>query len=405
MGNMILKGVQDVLIEEKYVWIIANSIDWLLRYDISQKKLELVAPYPEDVGTDHNPFSKIVKLEDEIYFIPQTAKDIFFYDLNKKVFCKLNVPIDHTRYAHNIQTIVKGKVIYCIDRFPDFVIKIDTVSKKYKVFNFDDNLYINKTAESKIYRSYKGLCLHNEKIIWSNYGNILTVFDIEHEEFSVEVMDGLSQEKVKRINKDLNIELKDWIIGVHSFKNMLWLFSFEGRIYQYNDKTHKIENRFFGDYNINTDNLEVSVFRDIVPLGDELWFIPQYKNKCVKYSSNTNQFETGMDSYIQTWEGYERDYTLCKAVNKQEILVFSYYENCFYHLDTKQNLVHKKKLKVPVGEFIKEPVFNHSMVDGNLYKFDDLDFLYKEISCRKEDKQLNCLNSVIGKNIYECLKT
>lgn len=402
--NMILKGVQDVLIEKNCAWIIANSIDWLLKYDIPQKKLELVAPYPEDIGTDHNPFSKIVKLENEIYFIPQTAKDIFCYNLEKNEFNKLNAPIDPIRYSHNIQTIVKDKVLYCVERFPDSIVKIDTVSKSIKVFEFDNNPYVKKNIESEIYRLYKSLCLHNGKIIWPNYKNILTAFDIELEEFSVETLDGLSQERVERMDKNKNIKLEDWIIGVQSFQNSLWLFSFEGKIYQYNDKIRKIEKTFADNYNKDTDKLEVSVFRESVLLEDELWFIPQYKNKCVKYNSNAKQFEIVMDSYIGTWDGYERDYTVCKAVDKQKILAFSYYENCFYLLDIKQDLVHKKKLRIPIEEFIKEPAFYQSIVDNNQYRFDDLDFLWKEMQCRKRIQQENYKNSIVGKKIYESLK-
>ena len=93
MSGEILKAVTDIIFDKDDVWIISDEWNCLFRYNLPEKNLELETVFPKAPGTDYGAFSKILKLKNEIYFIPFKAKNIFYYNLIEKEMHAMDISI------------------------------------------------------------------------------------------------------------------------------------------------------------------------------------------------------------------------------------------------------------------------------------------------------------------------
>lgn len=404
MKSAVINGINDVISDKDCMWVITDGLPCLFRYDYIAQEIELKAIFPNEANVGA-PFSRMIKLENEIYFIPWSVKDIYYYDIPNEEFHKLDILFkefckDNWRRAEAV--VVDGN-LYCINRVPDAVIEINSITKEAKTFQVDMQLYSDYLLPCKEWTVYPEPCVYQEKIIWTNYRNILTVFDIRTKGFSIEKIEGMSKEGPKRLS---NVT-EDYIIGVRFFEDVLWLFTFEGKVYQYDHTSHKIKNKSFEDYVYyeDDDGVVVCSLYDIVPLENELFLIPSYKNKCIKYNGHTDQYEETLNDYIQNWESNRRNYTICKVINNKKILLYSYYENTLYILDTEKNSVRKWKVEVSWTKFIKEnPLFvqavNRILLKDYMYNFDDLDWLIQSVFVNGEKEEKGLLVSTVGERIY-----
>ena len=185
----ILNGVRDVIIDEDGMWIISDIWNCFFKYNFSSQKLNFIAMFPESIETNYFAFSRIIKLGNEIFFIPSMAKDIYYYNLDANKFGKLNIDTSVLKSELNMGVVIEGDFIYCINRSPDVVFQINAVTKESKMFWPNISQYINKKIEDIIYTYYWNPCCYDGKIIWSNYNNLLTIFDIKKECFYVEKID------------------------------------------------------------------------------------------------------------------------------------------------------------------------------------------------------------------------
>ena len=404
MKNSVIKSINDVIADEDCMWIISDELPCLFRYDYLMQKIELKEIFPETVS-GICPFSRMVKLGNEIYFIPWLVKDIYYYDITKDEIYKLDIffkEFSSDNWRRTEAVVVEGN-LYCINRAPDAVIEINPVTKEVQVFQVDMQLYADSILPWREWTVYPAPCFYREKIIWTNYKNILTVFDIRTKQFSVKKIEEVSKEKPKRSS---NIT-EDFIIGVKSFEEALWLFTFEGRVYRYDNAIHKIESGLFEGYAYydDADGVVVSSLYDIVPIENELFFIPAYKNKCIKYNGSTKQYEKTLNNYTQSWEFNRRNYTICKVIDNKKILLYSYYENIFYIPDTEKNGVLECKIEDSWMKFAKEnPLFvqavNKNFMREEMYEFDDLEWLIQSVIVdgKKEKRKLSV--GIVGKQIY-----
>lgn len=409
MKNEILKGVSDMIIDQDCAWIISDVINGLLRYDFLRKELALVSMFPEAIGSNFNSFFKFIKIEDDIYLIPLTAKDIFYYEVNKGVFHKLTLPLHLFCNVKHMHPIKYGKNIYCINRFPDLVLKINCETKKMDIFVSNVGVEGDDEIEREIYRMYREPCLYDNKIIWSNYDDTLTIFNLQKEKFSLIPLMGVSHKGTRlKVAGVLRGKLRDWFIGVRVYKGILWLFTFEGEVYQYSQgRLDKVVNHMFQEYGYYSDSyknetMPLALFCDVITVNDELWFVPQYKYQCIKYSGDSNKFELAINEIEEDWKGMEREYNLCKAFHKK-ILLSSYYENCFYVLDIDKNSVSRKILEFQILQFVNgNAEYRKKMIPDGFCGFDDLSFLMG-LAIQKQDKIVS-KEKTIGEKIYGLLE-
>lgn len=407
MDAKILECVNDVIVDENCMWIISDAWNCLFKYDFIKEVLQCTVVFPEELQDGSLLFSKIVKLQDEIYFIPRTAKNIFFYDLLKQRFQNLNVQADFLHDDQNRDVIIQNEYIYCINRFPDTILKINSDTKEVKLFKANNDQYINEKIERKIYRDYNtnSACLYKGKIIWPNYNNILTIFDTQREEFSVHMLRELPQEKIERLQEEYEEkEMSDWLISVKNYNDILFLISYGGKVYSYDDKTNKVEEELFGnDIDKNAYEFVLPFFANAIQIKEDLYFIPQYRNKCMKYNYNTKKYEEVIDNYLENWNGYKREYTVCIALNEQKILLYSYHENCFYILDIENNSVAKKEIVIPYLDWLK----NDSPFSQLIPDFEKKKMLGKEgywlyqLCNMSENERILKSNVNIGERIYK----
>lgn len=398
MSGAVIKNINDIITDEDGIWVISDDFPCLFRYDYMRQELKLEAVFPEPVQ-GYAAFSRMVKLENEIYFMPWFAKDIYYYDITSREFYKLDIPFKDFCNDRKTEAVVHGQNLYCINRFPDVVIKINSVTKMVSMFYADMQLYSNLILPCEDWTTYPSPVIYQEKILWVNYKNILTVFDIRSEKFSAEKIDEIFCEKSKRPQ----YILEDYIIGVRVFKDMLWFFTFDGRVYQYDNTMHKIENKLFDEYAYydDADNVVVCALYDIVPIDENLYFIPSYKNKCIRYNGRINGYEEILNNYTQNWNKNRRNYTICKRTDDHKILLYSYYENTFYILDTKKNNVFKWKIEDSWIKFAKEnSLFLHTVISKQEFDFDDLDWLIQSTLLNDKKETVNLSDGTVGEQIY-----
>lgn len=409
MCKELLTAVQDLIVDKDDAWMISDGWKYLFKYNMQEQRMETVIAFPETVGTDYNAFSQIVKVENEIYLIPLTAKNIYYCDILKEQMYKLDVSFIPLPEIKNMNAIVCDKFIYCINRFPDLVIRIDTVTKKIEVFDANINGCIDEDNERVVYRSYKEPCMNHEKIYWTNYSNMLIEFDTRELEFSVKYMEGLHLENVARI-ESAGFKLRDWIVGVKIFEGIMFLFSMEGKVYQYDDSAREIQGELFGNYVkcSSMDKLISPVFYSLISIERNLYFISSYKNDCIRYDGISKQFGKTLYSYTKEWEGNRRSYTFCKVVNEKQIILYSYYESCFYLLDVEKDFVKQIFLKLPVLD--KALVNQHLSFAEKLARYmgirDNLDILIAKMlrTSNSDDNRIKqSINKNVGEKVYESI--
>lgn len=402
MRNVAIKNINDIIADNDGMWVTSDDFPCLFRYNYLEQELELVAMFPETVNM-YAAFSRMIKLENEIYFIPWFEKNIYYYDIISHKFHKLDIPFKNFCTERKAEAVVYEKNIYCINRFPDVIIKINSISKEVNIFYVDMKLYADRLLPCDEWTIYPGPCVYQEKILWTNYKNVLTIFDIKNEKISITDMKGLLCEKPERSA----CVKQDYMIGVRALRDMLWFFTFEGRVYRYDKALHKIYNKSFDNYVYfdDADNIIVCFLYDLVLLNDELIFIPSYKNKCIKCKgSSMDQFEEALDDYSQNWRGNRRNYTICKVINDQKILLYSYYENIFYILDPKKNNVCEWIIKDSLIKLAEgSPRFKQVVTRHQVYGFDDLDWLIQSVFLDEGKDKKQLASSVIGERIYRCI--
>lgn len=409
MKTGILKDVIDVVVEEDTMWIITGTLCSLFRYHFSRNELELETVLPKEFENSYAPFSKIIKVGEEIYLIPRRAKDVYCYRLTERSLQKLNISFDGFRDDKRMSAMTHGRYIYCINRFPDVVIQIDSATKKVNMFRDDTKRYVKESVESRIYGGYKEPCFYQGEIIWSNYNNTLTAFHTEKEYFHVIKLKTRSFGRTERLSASIGIAVDDWIVGLRAFENALWLWSYDGKVCRYQKGTERVENELLVDYvqYVDSDNLTFPVICDMVVCNKELWMIPSYKNKCIKYK-NLEQYEEACKNYTENWKGYKRDYTVCKVWKRTNILLYDNYESCFYVLDTRNGFIHKMIIPVAYAKLAKEnPEFKQvfervSVKDGVCY-VDDLEYLYERLSIggKMGEEREKFSSDTVGKQIYQ----
>lgn len=408
MKRNILKGVVNGVIDNDNMWLITNSLSCLFRYSFLRNELELEAVFPEPLLSMRGAFEQMVKLENEIYLIPRMAKDIYCYHLPEKKFQKLNIPFEGFLDDKKMRAVVQGKYIYCVNRFPDVVIKINSATKEVNMFWDDTKQNIKKDIESAIYRAYKEPCLSQGEIIWSNYDSTLTVFHILEERFYTIALEMGSCGRIERWSNTREAALNDWIVGVTAFENALWLYSFEGKIFRYQNGTEKVENELLDSYvkYVDEDRIRPYIISSVVALNKALWIIPSYKNKCIKYK-DLERYEEAFKNYVENWKGHKREYTLCKVWNGVNILLYSYWESCFYVLNTENGSISKKIIHILYAKLAKEnPGFERMLMEDGIYCFDDLEYLLEKLSIRDKGAggQKKLSSGTVGKQIYQAVQ-
>lgn len=408
MGEKILETVCDAIIDEKSLWVISDAWNCLFRYDLEKRELECEAVFPREVQEFGLPFSKIIRMGNEIYFIPRIAKDIYYYDLIKKRFQNLNISNSFFREDNNIDVLIQGKYIYCVNRCPDTVLIIDSDTKAVKIFRAKNTQYINKKIENQIYRDYakNSACFYEGAIIWPNYSNLLTVFNIQEEKFFVYILKGLAQERIERLQEEYEIEeMRDWIISVKSYKDALLLISYEGRVYLYDAKIHKVR-EILDYYRIhNVYDYKLPFWGGIISLNDELYFIPQFRYECLKYNYNTKECEKVISNYLKNWAEYKREYTVCVTYNEQIILLYSYYESCFYIINIKNDFIEKREISLSVIDLVKKNIaFIYLLPKLKRKEIDNIDFLLHQLYFENNEHQIEWKDYVtFGEKIYKAL--
>lgn len=405
MKRDILRHVVGGVLDNDNMWLITDALGCLFRYSLSRTELELEAVFPEPLQSVRGAFEQMVKLENEIYLIPRMAKDIYCYHLLEKKFQKLNIPFEGFLADKKMRAVVQGKYIYCINRFPDVVIKIDSVTKEVKMFWEDIKQYTKGGSESIVYRMYKEPCLYQGEVIWPNYSNTLTVFSTEKEKFYTITLEERPCGRIERFSNVFGEMLEDWIVGITAFGDTLWLFSFEGKIFQYHNGTRRIENQLLDNYvrYVDDDRIRGYIIYDIVALNKGLWIIPSYKNKCIKYCG-LEQYEEAFTDYAENWKGNRRSY--CKILNGTNIWLYSYYESCFYVLNTEDDSVSKQTIYISYAKLSKgNTEFERMLVKDENYCFDDLEYLYKKLLAedKETETQKKATSDTIGRQIYQAM--
>lgn len=402
MKKEVLTGIRDIIIENNYMWIISDHFNCLFGYEYIENKLECVTFYPKEVACEGFAFNKIVKINDDIYFIPRLADYIFCYNLNESKWYKLDILLEPKKEKKNIHVVSHDNCLFCISRFPDKLFIIELNTRKIEVFNVNNKLYIAQLEESKIYHTYKNVCLYKNQIVWASGNNLLNFFNVKTKKFTYEYLDGIISEKVNYTKHIIKDGLNDWIIDLKVFKDKLWIFTFAGKVYLIDNKKAILCNGIEHIEMKKSEKIMVSLWTDIILFNDELICIPQHKNICIKYI-DCKQCKTILDCYEKDWCEEIREYSFCKKLNEQKLLLYSYYESKFYILDYINNTISEKTIQIPIGKIILENEQLKSFwIKDYICIFEDLDFLcnYKDTN----NKIGKIFKNSNGKRIYYLLK-
>ena len=317
---------------------------------------------------------------------PVYANDIYVYDIEQGVMRRLRIPfdkIDGLYSKKHLRVISDEKNIYCISKFPCFVIVINKRSLEY---------YINRSEqikESSVGWQYNVCftpCINHKQIYIPTYNEDVLIYDIEARTFYKK------QYKIK-LHTLMNESVTDWIVGIYEIAGRMWAHSYDGYVYEMKlDSFNLTEGVPLTFEKRKVKKGRIPTYRSIV--GDEngLYLFPQYDNYILHY--NYSRYSVVFED---TW-GEKDKIEYGKEIEwiNGTVVMNNWYNGFFYVFDTVKKQLAKGKIKISI-----DALQNLNLRFQGVYITDAVELLMIQ---KKSEQKLVSDERNAGISIWECTR-
>ena len=381
-------------LDGNHAWFVDAERDILFQLNFVTGQCEFVKKIPNIIAQKFRLNPRCMKFRDMIVCMPDIGEYIWIYHLDQFEKIEISNP-NNTRILINNFWEFEEK-IYAVSVGLNQILEINIENKKI------DNYY--NLAESNI--QIAGSIKVNDKIfIVSAVSNHIYEFDL----------------KTKRMITHKLTFLKDKLNNICFDGSKFWLSGYNKAIYVWdkvNDTVEVIKNfpELCGiyDYTGKSDSFlnckavvyDTPVFKDIVTVGQYIWFIPFKTNKVIFVNKDTFEMfcldiiyenET-QDSLARNYMGHK--YLLLYIREERYIGLFSFKNNGIFEIDSVNLRVNNQKYFLPIQSMLK---IVQERILGEYYFFDRI--IYQSILLANAFKTNKSESNNIGLTIYRnCVK-
>lgn len=314
MQNEIIPWSDNWWIEKDSAWFCAGKFSALFCVDMKSQQCELVARIPKDDFINFRLHPHCIKYKDTVFCLPNFAKDIWCYHLEKKLWKKIEIG-NVGQIIINISTYIEGDVrIWMLEekRGRIFAVNLDKEILETEYFikdqedTFFDGQYV--LAQNGLYY------INNGKIYSFNINNV-----------------DISLDKVYEIEAGLYTISYD---GMN-----FWLSGCCNKIYIWNPKDGVINVAEFPPQQPHLFN-QFPAFQKTMIIGKYLWCIPFEMNEIIYVSIDTYEiFSLEIKEEQQTWESIKNNFLHHKYIveyirENRYIGVYSLKNRWIFEIDT-----------------------------------------------------------------------
>ncbi|MCH5249285.1 MAG: hypothetical protein J1E98_05115 [Lachnospiraceae bacterium] len=122
--------------EDDQIWVSAMGFNGLFRYDINDNKTEFIGSFPNEERFEKSLHGKAIRVQDEIYFLPDRSKYVHVYNLGTGVFSSYDVKMEGRMRCGN-GFYYEGKLYFICGGSEIVFCCIDTLTKKIDKHKID----------------------------------------------------------------------------------------------------------------------------------------------------------------------------------------------------------------------------------------------------------------------------
>lgn len=399
MGDYIIEHVEGLTGDDEKIYFISSDIYAILVCDCYSNQINILAEFPKEVQIP-KAFEKILKYEKKIYLFPCYAKDIYYFDLEKNKFIKLDVIlplIDEMPQRKVLEVLIHNKKIYCVCRCPNMVISINSDTDNVEVFKMPLELLKKKKFAAETWFS---TVIRKDKLVYP-YGNSAIVkFSLIDKVFDIVYFDEKLTEECENVS--------NWILGICIDNNDdFWMYSVCGEIYKVvKDKKIRIVAPK-GPIGIFYDgNHEQPGINNVFSVGDDICFVLRSESKILKYNITTGRF-VWCQNDLGKWDvgGTPIAFFKCTQVDEETFWLYNRNDNAAYKWNYRKGFIERVDFKISIDKLLKTEfdnryrylILNTIKKENDLYNY--ILYIEGEKNERKTEKNVS-----YGQKIYHELR-
>lgn len=369
--------IEESCVKDGAVWFLEQDKQWIVKYTINTKKVEIIDVLPEEIKKKMS-IGCILKKDNTIYFAPLFADDIYYYDLEEYEWKRLNIPLDSFEgmvSRKRMEVVDGGEYVYCISRWPDFILRINHKTKEYEKIDMVSGKYSSKL----------NIPFYNKIFPWSDSEgilhfvlceNVIIHFNPYETSFSADELKRIKCEMIQLDNKKQNMDFIRWSQDFGTFKMVC---TWSGKVYKITKDTvicdWNLMELCMKDYKEKTFLVE-----NVVATQEYIYYFLSYDSSIIKQDIITGSIHY-IDNLVEAnYKQYVKRYHVIKKIDDKRIFLWSYSSHNAYILDTETDSIQKIDFTVDLETFNGKGVqqIKYLMKD-NMFMVDDLSVLLESL--------------------------
>lgn len=116
--------------DEKEVWFVHGKVNLLFHYDKQMDRLSCIGKIPGELAFKGDLFRSVVRVEDRLYLVPYSARNLAIYHIDKDQFESVQIRdaehfIEQPLFLKGFQ---RGNVLYCMPAWYNSILCVDLTS-------------------------------------------------------------------------------------------------------------------------------------------------------------------------------------------------------------------------------------------------------------------------------------
>lgn len=381
-------------IEKDKAYFCGAGISVLFCVDMNNLQCEAVACLPKCELVDFRVHSYSIKYKDSIICLPGKGKYIWFYDIKKNTWEKLEIEHEERLITSIVSYRQNDGRIWLIEYNSGKIFQVNleerTVEKEYHILQNDKRIYCGEY-----------IILQN-KIYMTGVNKVFCI-DIDNEDITTYNIIGLKSGLHTICHDGFNFWLSGYCKEIYIWNpeqgivKVITKFPEQFGFYHFHKRPYIDRDSFFSDDNF---------FEYSILLGEHIWYIPIKSNGIIYVDKGTYEVHyLEIEEERETKESLEREYA-CKFLleyirEDRYIGIYSIMNHFVFEIDTVELRVKYREYKLSsaavlmlaeaMGQYDGRRIFNEKRKeDENLFS------ALLSTKCEKESKHFQS----IGKLIY-----
>ena len=365
--------LEECTIDNGIIWFLELEKPWIVKYTIDTGRAEIIDVLPKELKKKGS-FGCILKKDTVIYLIPIFADDIYYYDLEEYKLKRLTIPFDSYEgmvSRKRMEVVEGGEYVYCISRWPDFILRINHETKGYEKIDIAPDKYnVNKNIpfSNRVF-SWKD---SKEMLHFVLYENDIIHFNPYENIFSIDEFDDVKCEMIQLDNTRQDRDFISWLQDYGEFKMVC---TWSGKVYKIT-KDNVICRWDFIELSMKEYNRKKCLVENVVAVQEYIYYFFSHDSSIVKQNVNSGSVQCIDNPIESNYEEYIKRYHVIRKIDDRQIFLWSFSSHNAYILDTGTDGIKKIDFNINMAAFNGKGVRQSTyLMQNNLFVVDNLNVL------------------------------